>query len=96
MTSLKFFNEKMPELAIIAAESLLGLSLRRKHGTKERESKGSFPVGKVDFIDVRPITFSEYLLARGESVKFDELAAGRLMRDIPLYAVARIAEDVRK
>ncbi|MBQ3289592.1 MAG: ATP-binding protein [Kiritimatiellae bacterium] len=76
LTSLKFFNEKMPELAIIAAGSLLGLSLRRKHGTKERESKGSFPVGKVDFIDVRPMTFSEYLLARGESVKSDELATG--------------------
>ncbi len=76
LTSLKFFNEKMPELAIIAAGSLLGLSLRRKHGSKERETKGSFPVGKVDFIDVRPMTFSEYLLARGEPVKCDELAAG--------------------
>ena len=76
LTSLKFFNEKMPELAIIAAGSLLGLSLRRKHGLKKREARGSFPVGKVDFLDVRPMTFSEYLLARGESVKSDELAAG--------------------
>ena len=76
LTSLKFFNEKVPGLAIVAAGSLLGLSLRRKRGTREREAKGSFPVGKVDFIDVRPMSFAEYLLARGESMKLDELASG--------------------
>ncbi len=76
LTSLKFFNEKMPDLAIIAAGSLLGLSLRRKRGSKKRIARGSFPVGKVDFLDIRPMTFSEYLMARGESAKLDELHAG--------------------
>ena len=76
LTSLKFFNEKMPDLAIVAAGSLLGLSLRRKRGSKKKIARGSFPVGKVDFLDIRPMTFSEYLMARGESAKLDELHAG--------------------
>ncbi len=76
LTSLKFFNEKMPDLAIVAAGSLLGLSLRRKRGSKKKIARGSFPVGKVDFLDIRPMTFSEYLMARGESAKLDELRAG--------------------
>ena len=77
LTSLKFFQEKMPELAIMAAGSLLGLSLRRKHGTRQVEQHGSFPVGKVEFIDVRPMNFSEFLLAKGEELKLQELINGQ-------------------
>lgn len=75
LTSLKFFQEQLPELAILAAGSLLGLSLRRKHGTRQPERQGSFPVGKVEFLDVRPMTFAEFLLATGEELKFQELMA---------------------
>ena len=77
LTSLKFFNEKMPELAVMAAGSLLGLSLRRERGKRSPERRGSFPVGKVEFLDVRPMTFAEFLEARGESMKLEELESGR-------------------
>lgn len=54
LNSLKYFNENAPEYAITCAGSLLGVAL----------SKGqSFPVGKVDFLDVHPISFSEFLSA---------------------------------
>lgn len=53
LSSLKYFQEKMPELAVIAAGSYLGIM------SKEI----SFPVGKVDFLHMGPMTFSEFLLA---------------------------------
>lgn len=56
ITSLKYFQEEMPELALIAAGSLLGVHL---NGV-------SFPVGKVDFLDMHPMTFREFLNALGD------------------------------
>ncbi len=57
LTSLKYFNENAPEFHIIAAGSLLGIALHP--GT-------SFPVGKVEFLDLHPMTFMEFLQALGE------------------------------
>jgi len=57
ITALKYFYENAPEYHIVAAGSLLGISLH-KHT--------SFPVGKVEFIDLYPLNFHEFLLARGE------------------------------
>ena len=55
LNSLKYFCEQMPEYAIVCAGSLLGVALNRG-GT-------SFPVGKVDFMQLYPISFQEYLNA---------------------------------
>lgn len=52
--TLKYFCEKAPEYDIASAGSLLGVAL-----TKGR----TFPVGKVDFLDIHPITFFEFLAA---------------------------------
>lgn len=54
ITSLKYFNEEAPEFHIIAAGSLLGVSLGRK---------SAFPVGKVNFMTLYPMSFLEYLEA---------------------------------
>ena len=56
--SLKYFCEDAPEYAIIAAGSLLGVSIHQ--GV-------SFPVGKVDELYLHPMSFSEYLYAMGET-----------------------------
>ena len=53
LTSLKYFNEDVPSLALGCAGSHMGMML----------STTSFPVGKVDFITLRPINFEEYLNA---------------------------------
>lgn len=53
LTSLKYFCEDMPELAVLSAGSLLGVAL----------SQESFPVGKVDFLHLYPMTFQEFLIA---------------------------------
>jgi len=57
LTSLKYFNENAPEYQIIAAGSLLGVALHP--GT-------SFPVGKVDFLNLYPLSFKEFLSAGGK------------------------------
>lgn len=53
LNSLKYFNEDANEYHIVCAGSLLGIRL----------SHTSFPVGKVDFMDLYPMSFSEFLLA---------------------------------
>lgn len=57
LTSLKYFFENAPEYHLIAAGSLLGVAL---HKTK------SFPVGMVDFVNLYPLDFREFLMAIGQ------------------------------
>lgn len=57
LTSLKYFNEDAPSYHIVCAGSLLGIALHP--GT-------SFPVGKVEFMDLYPLSFSEFMLAMGK------------------------------
>jgi len=57
LTSLKYFHENAPEFHIVAAGSLLGIAL---HGNT------SFPVGKVEFLDLYPLNFTEFLDALSE------------------------------
>ena len=64
IASLKYFCENAPEYPVIAAGSLLGVAIH----------KGiSFPVGKVDTMELAPMSFREFLLAMGE-----EGLAGRI------------------
>lgn len=70
LTSLKFFKEDMPELAVMAAGSLLGLSLGNDRGPT------SFPVGMVDRINISPMTFEEFLNATGKTGLVSTLADG--------------------
>lgn len=58
ITSLKYFYENAPEYHIIAAGSLLGLELHKQT---------SFPVGKVQFMTLYPMSFLEFLDALGEN-----------------------------
>jgi len=57
ITSLKYFQENAPEYHIISAGSLLGVAMHRQT---------SFPVGKVEFLDLFPLSFAEFLMARDE------------------------------
>lgn len=63
LTSLKYFYENAPEYDIVAAGSMLGVAL---HNGK------SFPVGKIEFMDLYPLSFEEFLEANNAE-KFVEL-----------------------
>ena len=64
LTSLKYFNEEAPEYHVVAAGSLLGVSVAKEN---------SFPVGKVNFMMLYPMSFVEYLNAFGENLLADNL-----------------------
>ena len=57
LTSLKYFYENAPQYYIVAAGSLLGISLQKNN---------SFPVGKVDFMKLYPMSFMEFMENNGE------------------------------
>lgn len=57
LTALKYFYENAPEYHIVSAGSLLGVALGNQQ---------SFPVGKVDFLDLHPLDYTEFLEAIGE------------------------------
>ena len=57
INSMKYFCENAPQYHIACASSLLGIALAKP---------SSFPVGKVNFMQVNPMTFTEFLLANGD------------------------------
>ena len=64
LTALKYFYEQAPEYHIVAAGSLLGISTQKNN---------SFPVGKVDFMSMFPMSFMEFLGNIGERQLVDQL-----------------------
>lgn len=64
LTSLKYFCENARKLHVVVAGSLLGIS--NSHGQ-------SFPVGKVEFMHLFPMSFQEFLMARGKNLLLDAL-----------------------
>lgn len=85
LTSLKYFYENVPQYCIVAAGSLLGVAIH--HGT-------SFPVGKVDFMDLYPLSYTEFLEALGEERFAKLLAAGdtEMMRVFKSKFIERLKE----
>ena len=74
INSLKYFCENAPEYHVACAGSLLGIALAKP---------SSFPVGKVDFMQIRPMTFSEFLLANGDDKLVDYLNCVEVLAPIP-------------
>lgn len=75
LTSLKYFRENAPQYDIIVAGSLLGVSCHEGTG---------FPVGKVSFMNLFPLSFEEFLLAMGEE-RFVELLNKKDFKTIKLF-----------
>jgi uncharacterized protein len=74
LTSLKYFYEQAPEYHLIAAGSLLGVQVGKQ---------GSFPVGKVNFKVMYPLSFAEYLEARGEELLVNQLSNAQNISPVP-------------
>lgn len=77
ITALKYFYEEMPQLHIIGAGSLLGVSLRRE--------AASFPVGKVERMQLYPMNFTEFLWATDNANLIDGLGEQNLTDPLPEY-----------
>lgn len=72
LNSLKYFCENAPQYPIASAGSLLGITLAQ-----------GFPVGKVDFLELGPMTFFEFLLANGDRNLLDYLDSIDTIEQIP-------------
>ena len=65
LTSLKYFCEDAPEYHVIGAGSLLGVHIKKKDF--------SFPVGKVDFLTIYPLSFEEFLINTNNQLLLDKI-----------------------
>jgi len=74
LNTLKYFCENAPEYHVACAGSLLGIALSKP---------ASFPVGKVDFIDINPMTFTEFLIANGDGNLAEFMQSVDVIEPIP-------------
>jgi len=86
LNSLKYFCENAPEYHIIGAGSLLGIALAKPY---------SFPVGKVDFLTLYPMTFQEFLLAMGNKNLVDYLNQIDKIEPIPEIFFNPLSEKLK-
>jgi predicted AAA+ superfamily ATPase len=86
LNALKYFCEEASEYHVVAAGSLLGVAL----------SKGdSFPVGKVEFLTMYPVTFREYLRAENPKM-FRYLESLHLLEPLPEIVFNQLSESWRR
>ncbi len=66
IASLKQLYEDRPDVPVIAAGSLLGVAMNRSATSRNAQERVSWPVGKVDYLDMHPMTFREFVSAVGQ------------------------------
>ena len=86
LTSLKYFAEERPELAICAAGSLLGLSLGSQ----------AFPVGKVEFLNLYPLSFREFLMALQDAAAIKQLDEAPIKGTLSAIVHAHLWEQLKR
>jgi len=86
LTPLKYFFEQTPDYHIIAAGSLLGVSVGKQ---------SSFPVGKVNFMKMYPMSFIEYLTASGDELLAYELKNFQLHNELPELIHERLLSQLK-
>ena len=84
LNSLKYFCEDAPEYYVACAGSLLGLTLT-----------DGFPVGKVDFLDMGPMTFEEFLLACGDENLYKYIKSIDNIENIPTAFHDELTEKLK-
>ncbi len=74
INAMKYFCENAPQYHVACAGSLLGIALAKP---------ASFPVGKVDFLEVNPMSFTEFLLANGDANLVEYLQSVDVLEPLP-------------
>ena len=85
LNSLKYFCEEASDYHIVAAGSLLGIRL----------SKTSFPVGKVTFLNLYPMTFSEFLIADNSENLVNVMKQTKEIKEIPKIFESQLIEKLK-
>lgn len=85
LNSLKYFCEEASNYHVACAGSLLGIRL----------SKTSFPVGKVDFMNLYPMTFSEFLIADHSENLVEVMKQTKKIKEIPKIFESQLIEKLK-
>ena len=85
LNSLKYFNEEANEYHIVCAGSLLGIKL----------SHTSFPVGKVEYLEMYPMTFTEFLIADGCQNLVDYMNSINIIEKIPDIIFSQLNDKLK-
>ncbi len=85
LNSLKYFCEEATDYHIVAAESLLSIRL----------SETSFPVGKVTFLNLYPMTFSEFLIADNSETLVEVMRQTKEIKEIPKIFESQLIEKLK-
>ena len=95
---LKYFKEDAPGYHVIAAGSLLGVAVNRK--TKNRDlsddSVNTFPVGKVSFLEMYPVTFREFLRMSDPLLMQQTESRLELLEPLPEIMFNKLTEQYRR
>lgn len=86
LSSLKSFAELAPEYSVCCAGSLLGIALHQNT---------SFPVGKVEFLNLQPLSFEEFLLANEERELVDFVKNQKLQK-FPLAITSKLTDYLKQ
>ena len=87
LTSLKYFQENLPELHVVCAGSLLGVALKRNNI--------SFPVGKVERLKMYPMSFKEFLLANGHEALLEGIKKYDAKEPLPELYTAPLSKELK-
>lgn len=82
ITALKYFYEDLPQLAVVGAGSLLDVSIR--------EEGASFPVGKVERMQMYPMSFKEFLFAIDNGVTINSIRNNKFCNLLPNYLLDKL------
>ena len=98
LNTLKYFKEDAPGYHIIAAGSLLGVAVNKKKDKdgKTEEESDTFPVGKVEFLDMYPVTFREYLRMSDETLMRQTEARLGALEPLPEILFNKLSEQYRR
>lgn len=86
LNSLKYFHENAPQYHVVCAGSLLGIALSKP---------SSFPVGMVDFMQINPMTFTEFLMANGDENLVNYLNSVAVLEPVPDAFLIRCAKNLK-
>lgn len=88
LATLRYFYEKMPELAVIATGSLLDFALKN--------AQFSMPVGRIEYLYLMPMSFEAFLIAVNKSHLVDFLTQYQLSQEIPISIHQALLNEVKR
>src|SRR3990167_7525568 len=87
IATLRYFYEKMPELAVIATGSLLDLALK--------DIQFSMPVGRIEYLYLLPMSFEDFLIAINKSHLLNFLTQYQLSQEIPISIHQALLDEIK-